>query len=77
VSSDIRSLIILVTLSLTSYFLTVFWEELQEVPWKEGDRGKGERGGGRREEERGGGRGRGRGRGRGEGEGGEGKKESH
>lgn len=30
-SSDMRILIILVTLSPPSYFVTVFWEELQET----------------------------------------------
>jgi hypothetical protein len=44
VSSDIRSLIILVTLSLPSYFLTVFWEELQETCKSPGRRETGERG---------------------------------
>ena len=44
VSSDIRSLIILVTLSPPSYFLIAFWEELQETCKSPGRRETGERG---------------------------------
>ena len=44
VSTDIRSLIILVTLSLPSYFLTVFWEELQDTGKSPGRRETGESG---------------------------------
>jgi hypothetical protein len=44
VSSGIRSLIILVTLSPPSYFLIAFWEELQETCKSPGRRETGERG---------------------------------